>query len=90
MPDATRPELRFLSGLSQGIDETLVSTPGTFIDISAMVYLHSSQLFIPDGIISAFSHDAYHNCSLQMQLRAVWHLRLIGDTEGPSLITGTV
>ena len=23
-----------------------------------------------------------------MQLRAVWRLRLIGDTEGPALITG--
>lgn len=54
-----------------------------------MVHLHSSQLLTPDGIISAFSHDAYHNRSLRMQLRVVWYLRLIGDTEGPSLITGT-
>lgn len=54
-----------------------------------MVHLHSSQLLTPDGIISAFSHDAYHNRFLRMQLRVVWCLRLIGDTEGPSLITGT-
>ena len=45
-----------------------------------MVHLHSSQLLTPDGIISAFSHDAYHNRSLRMQLRVVWYLRLIDDT----------
>jgi len=84
MPDATRPELRFPSDLSQGIVETLVSTSVTFIDTSSMVHLHSSQLLTPDGIISAFSLDAYHNRSLRMQLRVVWYLRLIGDTEGPS------
>jgi hypothetical protein len=89
MPDVTRPELRFLSDLSQGIVETLVSTPVTFIDTSSMVHLHSSQLFIPDGILSAFSLDAHHNRSLRMQLRVVWYLRLIVDTEGPTLITGT-
>lgn len=89
MPDATRPELRFPSDLSQGIDETPVSTSVTFIDTSSMVHLHSSQLLTPDRIISAFSHDAHHNRSLRMQLRVVWYLRLIGDTEGPSLIAGT-
>ena len=36
----------------------------------------------------AFSPDAHHNRSLRMQLRAVWCLRLIGDTEGPTLIAG--
>lgn len=89
MPDAARPELRFPPDLSQSIDETLVLTSVTFIDTSSMVHLHSSQLFTPDGIVSAFSHDAYHNRSLRMQLRVVWYLRLIDDTEGPSLITGT-
>ena len=83
MPDAARPELRFPSDLSQSIVEALVLTSFTFIDTSSMVHLHSSQSFIPNRSIPAFSHDAHHNRSLQMQLRVVWYPRLIGDTEGP-------
>ena len=89
MPDAARPELRFLSGLSRGIVETPVLTSVTVIDTSSMVHLHSSHSFIPDRSIPAFSHDAHHNRSLRMRLRVVWRLHLIGDTEGPALITGT-
>jgi hypothetical protein len=89
MPDAARPELRFLSDLSRGIDETPVLTSVTVIDTSSMVHLHSSHSFIPDRSIPAFSHNAHHNRSLRMQLRVVWCLHLIGDTEGPTLITGT-
>ncbi len=83
MPDAARPELRFLSDLSRGIVETPVSTSVTIIDTSSMVHLHSSQSFTPNGSTPAFSHDAHYTRSLQLQLRVVWHLRLIGDTEGP-------
>ena len=87
MPDAARPELRLLSDLSQGIVETLVLTSVTIIDTSSMVHLHSSQSFIPDRSTPAFSHDAHHNRSLRMQLKAVWYLLLIDDTERPTLIT---
>lgn len=89
MPDADRPELRFPSDLSQSIVEALVLTSFTIIDTSSMVHFHSSQSFTPNRSIPAFSHDAHHNRSLRMQLRVVWYLRLIDDTEGPSLITGT-
>jgi len=89
MPDAARPELRFLSGLSRGIVETPVLTSVTVIDTSSMVHLHSSHSFIPDRSIPAFSHDAHHNRSLRKQLRVVWRLYLIGDAEGPALIAGT-
>lgn len=89
MPDAVRPELRYLFDLSQGIVETPVLTSVTVIDTSSMVHFHSSHSFIPNRSIPAFSHDAYHTRSLRMQLRVVWYLRLIGDTEGPALITDT-
>jgi hypothetical protein len=88
MPDAARPELRLLSDLSRGIVETPVLTSVTIIDTSSMVHLHSSQSFLPDRSIPAFSHDAHHNRSLRMQLWVVWHRRLIGDAEGPALIAG--
>lgn len=89
MPDAARPELRFLSGLSRGIVETPVLTSVTVIDTSSMVHLHSSHSFTPDRSIPAFFHDAHHNRSLRMQLRVVWRLHLIGDAEEPTLITVT-
>ena len=40
-------------------------------------------------LVSAFSFDVHHNRSLRMQLKVVWYLLLIDDTERPTLITGT-
>jgi hypothetical protein len=88
MPDAVSPELRFLTDWSRGVVEASVLTSVTIIDTSSMVHLHSSQSFLPDRSIPAFSHNAHHNRSLRMQLWVVWHLRLIGDAEGPALIAG--
>ena len=53
-----------------------------------MVHFHSSQYCLPDRGTPAVSLDAHHHRSLRQQLQAVWYLRLIGDTEGPALITG--
>ncbi len=89
MPDAARPELRFPSNLSQSIVESLILISVTIIDTSSVVHLRSSQLFLPDRSTPAFSPNAHHNRSLRMQLRAVWYHHLIGDTEGPTLITNT-
>jgi hypothetical protein len=89
MPRAANPELRFAVGSSQGIVTTPVMTTIAVLDTSSMVHLRSSRLFTPDGFQSAFSSDAHHSRSLRMQLRLVWYLRLIGDTEGPTRIAGT-
>jgi hypothetical protein len=89
MPDATRPEHRYPSDLSQSDVETLVLTSVTVMDASSMVHLRSSPLFIPNGFLSAFSFDAHHNRSLRMQLKVVWHRSLLNDTERPTLITDT-
>lgn len=83
MPDAARPKLRSPSDLSRGVDENPVSTSSTIIDTSSMVHLRSSPYFIPDRGPPAFSLDAHHGRSLRPQLRVVWCLLLIGDTEGP-------
>jgi hypothetical protein len=83
MPDAARPKLRSPSDLSRGIVETPVLTSSTIIDTSSMVHLRSSPHFIPDRGSPAVSHDAHHGRSLRPQLRVVWCLLLIGDTEGP-------
>ena len=88
MPDAIRPKLRSPSDLSRGIVETPVSTSIAIIDTSSMVHFRSSQYFLPDMGSHAVSPDAHHERSLRTQLRLVWYLRLIGDTEGPTLITG--
>jgi hypothetical protein len=87
MPDVTRPELRCPSDLSQDNVKIPVLTSVAIIDTSSMVHLCSSPSFIPCGIIPAFSFDAHHNRSLRMQLKAVWYLLLIDDTERPTLIT---
>lgn len=88
MPRVTEPEPRSLFSLSRGIVATSISTAIAVLDTSSMVHLRSSQSFTPDGLRSAFSSNAHHNRSLRMQLRSVWYHRLIGDTEGPTLITG--
>lgn len=88
MPDATRPELRCPSDLSRDDVKTPVLASVAIIDTSSMVHLYSSPSFTPCGIISAFSFDAHHKRSLRLQLKVVWYLLLIDDTERPALITG--
>ena len=88
MPDAIRPKLRSPSDSSRGNVEAPVLASLTIIDTSSMVHFCSSQYLLPDMGTHAVSPDAHHVCSLRTQLRLVWYLRLIGDTEGPALITG--
>jgi len=88
MPDAIRPKLTSPSDSSRGNVETPVLTSIAIIDTSSMVHFRSSQYPLPDMGSHAVSPDVHHQRSLRSQLRLVWYPRLIGDTEGPTLITG--
>ena len=88
MPDAIRPKLRSPSDSSRGIVEAPVLASIAILDTSSVVHFRSSQYLLPDMGSHAVSPDVHHERSLRTQLRLVWYLRLIGDTEGPALITG--
>ena len=88
MPDAIRPKLRSPSDSSRGIVEAPVLASIAILDTSSVVHFRSSQYLLPDMGSHAVSPDVHHERSLRTQLRLVWYPRLIGDTEGPALITG--